>query len=60
MKHIEEFSDDYKLSNLGSIIGIRKTAKDKLMEWQRSFKGQKPTIISIQKTNEGLFVVYEK
>ena len=60
MKFIEEFSDDYKLSASGSIIGINKTAKDKFMEWQMLLKGQKPTVISVQKTNTGLFVVYEK
>lgn len=59
MKYIEEFSDDYKLSNSGSIIGTIKTAKDKFMEWQRSSK-PKPTIISVQKINNGLFVIYEK
>lgn len=59
MIYIEEFIDEYKLSGSGYPATV-KSATDKFMAWQKSFKGAKPDIMSVQKINNGLFVVYKK
>jgi len=57
MTKLIEFTDDYKVS--GSLASLKKSALDKFAEWQKEFKGKKPTIRSVQRTEFGLFVVYE-
>jgi hypothetical protein len=57
MIHVEEINDDVELN--GQLISISKSAGEKFIEWQKSHK-IKLKVISVQKTNTGLFVVYEK
>jgi hypothetical protein len=61
MIYVEEFLDEYKFSKTGSLPATVKTAADKFINWQKSFpNSKKPSIISVQKVNNGIFVVYEK
>jgi len=52
-----EFKDDLKVT--GNLITVKSNANDKFIEWQKTFKGKKPEIISVQKIDNGIFVVHE-
>jgi len=53
-----EFRDEYDFAG-GIAIFVKKTSITKFEEWQKDFKGKKPAIKSVQRTEFGLFVVYE-
>lgn len=57
MIHLEEINDDIEMN--GQLVSVSKSAIEKFVEWQRSQK-TKLKVMSVQKTNTGLFVVYEK
>jgi hypothetical protein len=61
MIYVEEINDDIKVS--GQLVSISKSAIDKFVVWQNQMKRlskEKFSVISVQKTNTGVFVVYEK
>ena len=63
MIQLDEFIDEFKLSGRsGQYIENNVSYKDKFNLWQektsKKFKGFK--IISVQKINNGIFVVWEK
>jgi hypothetical protein len=57
MTHIIEFKDEFKI--VKGLITVQVKASDKVLDWQRSFKGKKPDIKSISKIDNGYMVVYE-
>ena len=57
MIHTIEFKDTFKVK--GDYIDVTQSHNDKLIEWQKSYKGKKPDIKSVQRTKYGIFIVYE-
>ena len=54
-----EFNDDLGHKKDSILIVVIKGYNSKFLEWQKGFKGKKPDIKSVQRTEYGIFVVYE-
>jgi hypothetical protein len=60
MINIEEIRNDYNTK--GSLPILSKSALEKFVEWQKELlkKHKTAKVLSVQKTRDGIFVVWEK
>lgn len=59
MTHTIEFKDDIGRKKDSVLIVLLKGYDTKFIEWQKNQKGKKIEIKSVQKIENGIFVVYE-
>jgi len=59
MTNTIEFKDEIGRKKDSILLITLKGYDSKFMDWQKSFKGKKPDIKSVQKIENGIFVVYE-